>query len=95
MIFNSCHTLYSHENKVSVPTNDFQQITKNCQTESNMKRVENHIENLKNYYNIWQLLKNISQALKTTDILNWLGNPANGMRIWGHEAGISYKITGK
>ena len=37
-------------NDISVFTHDFKHITKNCQTQSSLSRVENHGEEIKNYY---------------------------------------------
>ena len=41
MIFNSCQIL--------VFTYDFQYITRNCQTQSSLRRVEDHADEIKNY----------------------------------------------
>ena len=49
MFFNCCHILYWHHYKISVLTHDFQHITSNCQTQSCLRRVENHVEELKLY----------------------------------------------
>ena len=48
--FQHWNILYLHHNKVSVLPHDCQQTTKNCQTQSSLKRVENHVEELINYY---------------------------------------------
>ena len=38
-----------HQHKILVPTHDFQHTTKNVQTQSSLRRVENHVEELKHY----------------------------------------------
>lgn len=68
MFFNSCHIVYKHHNKRSVLTHDFELITKNYQTKSSLRSVENLMEEQKHYCDanitISQLLKHISQAMK-------------------------------
>ena len=38
------------QNKISISTHDFQHITKNCQFQSSLRRVENHAVEIENYY---------------------------------------------
>ena len=49
MFFNSCQMVYLLQNKISVSTQDIQHISKNCQTQSSLSRVENHVEEIKHY----------------------------------------------
>ena len=49
MFFNSCQVVYLSLNEISVSTHDFQHIANNCQTQSNLRHVENHAEEIKNY----------------------------------------------
>ena len=42
--------MYLLQNEISVFAHDFQHITKNCQTQSSLRRVENHTEEIKNYF---------------------------------------------
>ena len=68
-------------NKNFILPHDFQHITKNCQTQLSLLCIENLARELKNVcnwckYNIWNVLKNILQAMKNNiDIGNWLGKP--------------------
>ena len=40
---------FLRHNNISVLRRDFQQITNNCQTQSSLRRVENHADEIKNY----------------------------------------------
>ena len=42
--------VYLHENKISVLTLDFQHIIKIGQVQSGLQNVENHVEELKHYF---------------------------------------------
>ena len=44
MFFNSYLMVYLLRNEISVLTHDFQQITKNSQIPSSLRRVQNHAE---------------------------------------------------
>ena len=50
MFFNICQMVCLFQNEISVSTNDFQHITKNCQTQSSLSGVENHAVEIKNYF---------------------------------------------
>ena len=41
--------IYLLQNEISVSTHDFQHITKNCQAQSSLSRVENHAEEIEHY----------------------------------------------
>ena len=41
---------YLLQNEMSVSTHDFQLFSKHCQTQYSLSRVENHAEEIKNYY---------------------------------------------
>ena len=41
--------VYLFQNEILVSTHDFQHITKSCQTQSSLTRVENHTVDFKNY----------------------------------------------
>ena len=68
MNFNSCHTLYSHHNKVSVHTRDCSTHHKELSywilPEACWKSDRRTEKLLWCKYNSWQLLKNISQAME-------------------------------
>ena len=42
--------VYLFQNEISVFIHDFQLITKNCQTQSSLMRVENHADEIENYF---------------------------------------------
>ena len=48
-VFKSSQMVYLLRNEISVSTHDFQHITKNCQTQYSLGRVENNAEEIKNY----------------------------------------------
>ena len=63
-------------------TRDFQHITKNCQTQSSLRRVENHTEEIKKFIwwnrNIRLMWINILHTVNNNVyIRNWLGKPCN------------------
>ena len=41
--------IYLHKNKISFLPHDFLHITRNCQTQSRLNRVENNVEELKHH----------------------------------------------
>ena len=57
--------VYLHHNQISVLP-DFQHITKICQTQSSLKRVENHVEELNHYCDniILQQIHNLTSVEK-------------------------------
>ena len=42
--------IYLLQNEVLVLTHDFEHIKKNCQTQSSLRCVENHADEIKNYF---------------------------------------------
>ena len=42
--------VYLFQHEISVSTNDFQRLTKNCQTQSSLSRDENQAVEIRNYY---------------------------------------------
>ena len=55
MFFNSCQLVYLFQNKILVATHDLQHITKKCQNQSSLSRVENHAIEIKSYYNGYEM----------------------------------------
>ena len=47
--------VYLFQNEIAVSTHDFQHVTKNCQTQSSLSRVENHAVEIKNYVDGYEM----------------------------------------
>ena len=72
MCFDSCQQLYLLHNELSIFTLDFQHITKNCQTQSSLIRVDNHAVEIKNYYDGYEMSDRCGTTMFTfeTDVEN-------------------------
>ena len=104
MFFNSCQMVYLLQNEISLSTHDFQHITKNCQTQSSLSRVENHVEEIKNYcdgneMSDWCGLTSCTRWITMFTLKSDLENPEKPNKKWQtacnklHVSNLNYFIS--